>query len=645
MSEFLKELKLSEEATKIYFECLGKSALTRDELHSLAPNLSPENFSTVIEELIKTNLFIQILPQKPEILMHYLAVAPLTPILNYYSNIDAKLGFLENAVRDIVVKSINQIYQKDDGDKSLHDKFHELRKYFDEDSMIQKKDVDEIVENMEKVKAIKELLIIFREKAKSSIKVKVLEFLGNLTKLKNVIEERVILLDLKKKEDLVLNVIESIFKENLQQIIQDLTVTLGKTFEEELTLIENQTDNVIDTMLQLRSDFKMVFLNMLNQFEISLNKIQEEVGIKDEQNIVQITSDGINKLIKESIYGPSGINKPIEDIMQNFLKKSLSPDKIKIDNFWLIRSKLKISEEIANIIENSKEEIIIIIPKIEKYLKIEQFQNLLPAIKIKIASSDPHTNSLVKKFKEKSNLEFRTLKNENIVALKGDNTHILISLEKSESQEPLDDTVGFGSIYKPLINFLTPIIETTWAAALPDFAVSTQPKPAMIEKPIIPADQPAPAISEPIIQEPLRPVEIPPMKLSEEVSKESQEIQETPPLQETSVNIPLKSDFIQESQPQSSYVSRAYPKAGDRVGMQINNAFNAILQKLDVINGVELSKELQNIADLILENIGFSVTLHNIKNSISEFKKKKSLTENDKYQIFESIESWKEKLF
>ena len=152
MDEFFKQLQLSNDAIEIYKGALGKIPLTFNELHLLIGDLSIENFTKILNELKNANLIVEITPQKPEILIHYLAVAPITPILNFFSNIDAKLGNLNNAVKDIVVKSINQIYQRDDGAelKSLHDKFHELRKDFDEDSMIQKKDVEEIVENMEK---------------------------------------------------------------------------------------------------------------------------------------------------------------------------------------------------------------------------------------------------------------------------------------------------------------------------------------------------------------------------------------------------------------------------------------------------------------------------------------------------------------
>ena len=64
------------------------------------------------------------------------------------------------------------------------------------------------------------------------------------------------------------------------------------------------------------------------------------------------------------------------------------------------------------------------------------------------------------------------------------------------------------------------------------------------------------------------------------------------------------------------------------------------------IKGDEFGKELQDIADLILEKKGFSVTLHKIRSIINKFKEKLTLLDaNDKREILENIENWKKKLF
>ncbi|MHA1294458.1 MAG: hypothetical protein ACTSQJ_17585, partial [Promethearchaeota archaeon] len=87
------------------------------------------------------------------------------------------------------------------------------------------------------------------------------------------------------------------------------------------------------------------------------------------------------------------------------------------------------------------------------------------------------------------------------------------------------------------------------------------------------------------------------------------------------------------------------PKAGDEISVQVNNAFNQLYAKINNLKGDEFSKGLQDVADLILELKGFSVTLHNIRSWINNFKGRKDLlNEDEKKQLFEALESWKQRL-
>ena len=128
--------------------------------------------------------------------------------------------------------------------------------------------------------------------------------------------------------------------------------------------------------------------------------------------------------------------------MKQSLEQIIKPEKIGITNVWLINSRTKINEEISNILAESKERITLIIPKIEDHLRIEQLQSLKPGVQIRLVASDHHVNTLVKSFKEINNLTYKKLENENILALKGDNNHIVIALVKKDSKSPIDDVVG-----------------------------------------------------------------------------------------------------------------------------------------------------------------------------------------------------------
>jgi len=86
-------------------------------------------------------------------------------------------------------------------------------------------------------------------------------------------------------------------------------------------------------------------------------------------------------------------------------------------------------------------------------------------------------------------------------------------------------------------------------------------------------------------------------------------------------------------------------KTGEKTGILIKTAFDNLIQKLHNLKGEEFSTELQKIADLVLENRGFSVTLHKLRSLINQYRfNDLSLDEKDIKQIIDNIESWKKKL-
>ena len=86
MEELLKNIQLSDRAIKLYLRCIGQEPLSSFELYSILPNISQEEFSDILKELIDAGLFVPVKRQKSDLLMQYLALPPIKPILNYYSN-------------------------------------------------------------------------------------------------------------------------------------------------------------------------------------------------------------------------------------------------------------------------------------------------------------------------------------------------------------------------------------------------------------------------------------------------------------------------------------------------------------------------------------------------------------------------------
>ena len=106
-----------------------------------------------------------------------------------------------------------------------------------------------------------------------------------------------------------------------------------------------------------------------------------------------------------------------------------------------------------------------------------------------------------------------------------------------------------------------------------------------------------------------------------------------------SIEIPIRDDSYQES-------LKTQLDPGDQNTLLINKAFISLIDKLPSLKGTEFSEELENIANLILEKKGFSVTLHKVRSVINQYRLNENLlNELDIKQILASIEDWKTHLF
>ena len=634
---FLKKLDVSDKAIEIYSACLGKPPLTYSELFSLDPSMSLEDFKVLIDELINNELLLQIPPQKPGLIMHYLVLPPFKPLLNYYYNYENNTKQIPESIQELLKGSLVQFFKenKEIEMDSIFEQYQNIFKDFSESTLIEKQDVEELMEDLEELKEIKnnlaelnDLITVIPQKLTATMKTQFNELLENLKEEQNKSIENIKLLELKKKEKDTITIIETVFSKQIQEKIKDFTnktEDLVKTdFKDTVESIKKLTIKPIEDKLKkyinIGNDFKLLYLNVISNYETVLKEFQNELIKKKEkfdknvEKAINNITDRLGEIIEKSMAPLLELGAPIKNLLDKFDIKEIYSNNLTIDNLWLVNSNSRVLEEITNIITNSKNEILFIVPKIEKFLNIVQLQNLPKSLQIRIASSDPHTNSVIKKFKELGNLEFRSIKRDDFLGLKGDNNHIIIGVRKDDSEDPLDDIVGIGSNYKPIIDILSQIIESNWAISQQDLGkpeIKIKLKPVKLDT--------GPTLPE--VQE--KPI---PVAKPETQSVEPQEIMETP----TEVG----------------FESKFFPKAGDDVGMEINNSFNLLIQRVNTITGMAFSAELEKIADLILEKRGFSVTLHKIRALINQYKDQISpfISQKEKNNIYKEIEEFKKRL-
>jgi len=661
MENFLKQIQLSESAIKIYKMGIASHPLTIRELKTSVPELSPEEFNNCIKELQEMNLLVAITSPNQDALTHYLTLPPFGAIINYFSNIEENQNNINLQISKALTQSITELFKKntllelDSVVKANED----LKKDIDEDVIIQKQEVEDIVDGIENLTSIQKIIEDLYQKVKGITQSQFTNLIKTISETKEDILKRLDLLELKKNKKEVVQVLETAFKENLDKLVSEFTSSLQSQIEEEFANTLESIKNIMDSTLQLRDDFKMLLLNMISNFEVKMNRLFENVKAKND-NLPELLEEfeerfiqNVDGVVKDSIHSVTSLNTPISNLMKQYLLASTSQEKRILGDIWFVFSLKKLNEEIYNIIDNSQQELILILPNLEHHLALEQFQNKSDALKVKIASSEAHTNSNVKKFKEIKNLEFRSLRNISVIALKGDDSYVVLGVIQSGLEDPLKNFIGFGSNNAEFVKLFDSIFKSFWDIASSDSL--TTPQSIGIE-----TSQKKKGITLNDVK-PITSLKIEvPSPINEVKEKKAPNIPptvevEAPPIEhrEPKKTVGLDKDiqkFTKKIQEQVGFTpiegtEGKKEKVMDDSSLQINTAFNILIQNLPTMTGEVFSKELQKVADLILEKKGFSVTLHKLRSFITKYKLQEfGLTEIERQEIIKSIAEWKNQL-
>ena len=648
MEEFLKNFQLSDNAIKLYIKCLGQQPLSSSELYSFLPNISQEDFNNVLGDIIDNGLFIPNSNQKLGILQ-YLAIPPIKPILNYYENINNNLPSIKKQLQILLSKSLAKIFQDNQIIEldTVYDAVQELRKDIEEDVIIQKLDIDDIVQGMENLKAIKEVLENLRQTIKGVTQTQFSSLIKLIANIKKDIYSKIESLELKKSEKAVKEIVEEAFKQNFNKLLGDFTANLYKLLGDEFDHTIESLTNILNSTFRFRDDFQMVLLNMLSTNEKKLKQIIELIKTKnkglesDLKEFEKIIIDNFNEIIDKSVDSVASLNEPINHTLNSYYNTIKESMELESNNFWQIKSIARVREEISNIISQSTQSLLVVVPKLEENLSFDDFKDNPSTIKIQIASSEAHTNSLVKKYKDLKNFEYRIIKNESVIICRGDDDSLVIGIIDMESKNASDNFIGFASKNNSLIKLFQFVVKAIWdigsssSQETPRTLNITVPKKSSVLKTPITTKLPLKTTRIPITKKPIisqvkkQKVKSSEGKIADLAEELNNKIKEPKKVHEPD-QIPKPTDE---------------PKKHEESGSEINEAFKTLIKKLHKLKGDEFSKEMEIIADLILEKKGFSVTLHKIRSKINQYKNHLShLNEVDIKHIIESIEEWKERI-
>jgi hypothetical protein len=618
----------------------------------IVPELDETQFSGAFNELLNIGIMIPINPNNPKLLTHYLAIAPFNPINQYYINIKKNVDDIKQQLAIVFDKSLSEIFEKNTliELESVHKSAHELWKDIEEDTIIQKQDVEDIVEGMEILKGLSDIIENFHNKVKGVTQTEFTNVFKVLPQLEIEIKEKI---EAKKNRRELTEFVESVFKENFEKIVNEFTVNLHKLIKSDFEYTLESINDVINSTFQLREDFKILLLNMMSNFEIKMNSLIDIIREKDEGldeqklQFKNLILEDLKKINENSINSIISLNDPIDIVIQDYLKKFNPSEKNQISQIYQVYSLQKVKNEINSFINSTQNELKMILPVVENFITFNEFKGISKNLKIYLAASEAHTNSLIKSFKEIPYLEYRTLKNSSVIALKGDEDHLLIGVIQANSDNKLKDFVGFTTDFPPLIKLLEPVVTSLWQIGSTETIQA--PKSVGIEgnlkvisdhlKTKTPSTQ---GIQSETLKENVAAKETQ-IEISDEKAilekKQHKEALVQKQREAPSVEIPIREDSHQES-------LKTQLDPGDQSSLLINNAFISLIDRLPSLKGTEFSEEMEKIANLILEKKGFSVTLHKVRSVINQYKLNESpLNELDIKQILASIEDWKAHLY
>ena len=351
LHELLKNHQLTEDAISLYINCIEKAELTKDEIISLVPQLSSENFIAIINELINLNLYLQIPSKKPEIPDYYLAIPPFSILLENFSNINEII--LSN--QELIKNSINQVFKGDNKIElnSAFTQFQMLAKEHTEAITSQKKNfennmvelgkIDELNKTFDNLNEIVTNLNDATTTIHQNIRGVAQSQFGNLIKILKTIRTQ-LGIELKKVDskhvDEIVNLVEKVFSSEFKEMVDRFTDTIFSLIDLEFqnfeTLInqliyesiklkvQEPISSITSNLLKIQNDSRMIASNMINKFDDKLEEIKRIlITNKDSiptnlKNLENLISDNINEIFQDSTNKILELKNIIENIQSKF---------------------------------------------------------------------------------------------------------------------------------------------------------------------------------------------------------------------------------------------------------------------------------------------------------------------------------------
>lgn len=649
MEKFLANLELSNKAINIYLKSLNYPFLVYSDLKAIEPEIGDEDILEIIENLMELDLLIKIVPEKGEILTRYYSIPPITNILTYFQNIEQSFSTIQENIKKLIVQSTNKSF----GEKSeislddVQEKAEQIFKDFQERTLLERKDAEDIEKRFEIIHKINEKYTDLQDRVINLTKAQFGNLIKMISRLKNQIQQQIQGFEFKKEKDkdAVINIIEQIFKTELDDLVETFIESITASVREEFE--KTSFKPIINQVLQSKDEYKMLLQDLINNFESNFNELSKKIKKKQEgfkphlEELKEKIIQRSNQIIQNSVKQVIDLNKPILEVISDCRELIYDRENLLIDDVWTLNTISQMKEELLYAINNSEDDLMVIIPNLKEYASVDLFKNLTDEIMIYIASSDHFVNSKVKQLMELDNVKFKKYDKTNFIGVRSDKDFIAYGFIDEKEEDKLNDFIGIGTNNKKVFESLSQTLNKVWSAAekdkgKPSFEEKKEEKPSLksVEPPKPQKKQQKDEVVSSVRDR------VKELDSTGKKGREGQKVPDRPPE-------PKQREASESIEgPSKEYVSNISPSEDDKVGNMINEAFNEILKNLNELTGIQFAQKMEQVADLVLEQHGFSVSLHHIRRYINKFEKQGAPLSNDqKEEILENFEEWKKKLF
>ncbi|MHA1439677.1 MAG: hypothetical protein ACTSPD_19070 [Promethearchaeota archaeon] len=435
MEEFSRLLKLKKYATSIYLNCLGEHPRTISELRLIVPKLSKKEFNEILNQLLEKKFLIKLDFKNPHLLPHYIAIPPFGIVLRGIHQLRNFIAGKGGLFQTKINNALESIFHEQNIIElnSLSEEFQKIFKDIEKDIERIRDELNQLTSDAEDWEDTSLLFLKkFEEELKNIINSQLASILVILFEFKEEFQEKYQSVGITHTQwDSIKNIIKDIFAGSIHEKAKEINEIITEQFKD----IKRVLDDKISVRFKSQLEQKAIYLGILNLFKNELKKIEHLINSKcknfqnDLTTFENLINNNLIKASKDFIENYLENIEIIEKILYKILEDFSDLDKFSSNNFWQVNSLIKLREEIAHLLNVSKTELLIIIPKIKEYLPLEYFKldysepitekneqsNIKKQLKIEKALKENIINKeLINKLKE----EFKLIKKK-VIELKG----------------------------------------------------------------------------------------------------------------------------------------------------------------------------------------------------------------------------------